>query len=181
LSHDADRRLLDAFAAAPVATTPAIALRHAKAAPRSTWKEPDRIRPLTGKGRAQSEAVADLLSQAYAPMRVATSPWRRCVQTVEPYAFRARATLELLDSIGEVEYEDDPVHAAEQLDAMVAEAEGGLLMCSHGNVMPALVAAAAGGDPRWTAAAGDQTLAKAEFVVIHRSEGRPVAVERHRV
>jgi 8-oxo-dGTP diphosphatase len=179
LSHAGDQHLLEAFLAAPRVTDPAFAVRHAKARSRSTWTEDDAARPLTPRGRRQADLLARLLAGGYGPLRVVTSPWWRCVQTVEPYAFATRSTLELLDVLGEDEFEDDVAFARAEI-ARLAEVSAGLLLCSHGNVMGDIVDVLLDGDDTLAATLGEATLAKGEFVVVHRRHGRPVAVERHR-
>jgi 8-oxo-dGTP diphosphatase len=179
LTHDDDRDLLDAFVAAPRVTAPAFALRHAKAKPRSTWTDDDEARPLTARGQRQAHTIADLWPRAYGPLRVVTSPWWRCVQTVEPYAFATRSTLDLLTELGENEFEEDVDGARDQI-ARLAAVSDGLVLCSHGNVMPDILDVLIDGDPELAATLGDPTLAKGEFAIVHRADGRPVAVERHR-
>jgi 8-oxo-dGTP diphosphatase len=63
-------------------------VRHAKAGSRSHWPEDDRLRPLGKKGVVQAEALVTLL-KPFPITAVYTSPFLRCVQTVEPLA-RAR-------------------------------------------------------------------------------------------
>jgi 8-oxo-dGTP diphosphatase len=178
LTHGADRGLLDAFAEAPLNTHPAIALRHAKAKPRSTWAGDDAARPLTGRGRAQADVLSVLLHRAYGTLRVVTSPWLRCVQTVEPYAAASLGTVEFLDALGEEEFEDDIDQARIEMGRLLSDGRG-VLACSHGNVMPDLVRAFLGPSGGEGVEAGD--LAKGEFVIAHRTGGRTLAVERHRV
>lgn len=60
-------------------------VRHAKAGSRSHWTGDDRRRPLSKKGVKQADAIAEML----APQQVTavySSPYLRCVQTVEPLA-----------------------------------------------------------------------------------------------
>jgi len=63
-------------------------VRHAKAGSRSHWSGDDSRRPLSKKGLKQAEALVT----AFEPFPIAaifSSPFLRCVQTVEPLA-RAR-------------------------------------------------------------------------------------------
>jgi phosphohistidine phosphatase SixA len=63
-------------------------VRHAKAGSRSHWSSDDSQRPLSKKGLKQAEALVS----AFEPFPIAaifSSPFLRCVQTVEPLA-RAR-------------------------------------------------------------------------------------------
>jgi phosphohistidine phosphatase SixA len=60
-------------------------VRHAKAGSRGHWQGDDRLRPLSKKGVKQAEALIDL----FKPFKISaiySSPFLRCVQTVEPLA-----------------------------------------------------------------------------------------------
>jgi 8-oxo-dGTP diphosphatase len=63
-------------------------VRHAKAGSRSNWPEDDRLRPLGKKGVKQAEVLVTVL-EPFPITAVYSSPFLRCVQTVEPMA-RAR-------------------------------------------------------------------------------------------
>jgi broad specificity phosphatase PhoE len=74
------------------ANRPAVAeqvlIRHARAGSRSKWQDDDRLRPLTKKGRREADALVKKLEDI--PLeRVMSSPYVRCLQTVEPLS-RAR-------------------------------------------------------------------------------------------
>jgi 8-oxo-dGTP diphosphatase len=63
-------------------------VRHAKAGSRGHWTGDDRLRPLSKKGVKQAEELVSVLGPF--PITAAfSSPFLRCVQTVEPLA-RAR-------------------------------------------------------------------------------------------
>ena len=63
-------------------------VRHAKAGSRSHWTGDDRMRPLSKKGRKQAEQLVNVL-EPYPIRSVVSSPYMRCLETVEPIA-RAR-------------------------------------------------------------------------------------------
>jgi 8-oxo-dGTP diphosphatase len=109
-------------------------VRHAKAGSRERWTAPDRDRPLTAPGKVQAEALAKLL----APMtvRVLSSPYLRCVQTVAPLA----------EAVGvRVEEEDRLAEGADPAWAMTALASApGSVLCTHGDVMASIVMTLAG-------------------------------------
>jgi phosphohistidine phosphatase SixA len=67
---------------------PLLLLRHASAGDRETWSGDDRERPLDERGVRQADALVELLAP-YPLDAIYTSPYRRCVATVEPLA-RAR-------------------------------------------------------------------------------------------
>ena len=60
-------------------------VRHAKAGSRLRWEGNDRERPLSKSGRKQADELASLLG-AFPITAVWSSPYLRCVQTVEPIA-----------------------------------------------------------------------------------------------
>jgi 8-oxo-dGTP diphosphatase len=108
-------------------------VRHAKAGTRAQWVGPDEVRPLTAKGRHQ----ADLLAARYAGIpvsRVLSSPYLRCVQTVEPLARQARRTVEPLDSLAE----GRPFAPVLELLALLPDHA---VLCSHGDLIPDVIAA----------------------------------------
>jgi len=60
-------------------------VRHAKAGSRSHWQRDDRLRPVGKKGAKQAEALIDI----FKPFKISaiySSPYLRCMQTVEPLA-----------------------------------------------------------------------------------------------
>jgi phosphohistidine phosphatase SixA len=63
-------------------------VRHAKAGSRGHWTGDDRQRPLSHKGANQAEELISIL-EPFAISTIFSSPYLRCVQTVEPLA-RAR-------------------------------------------------------------------------------------------
>lgn len=60
-------------------------VRHAKAGSRSHWVGDDRLRPLSKKGVKQAEALVEVLAR-FPITSIYSSPYLRCVQTVEPLA-----------------------------------------------------------------------------------------------
>jgi 8-oxo-(d)GTP phosphatase len=110
---------------------PIFLVRHAKAGSRSEWAEDDRIRPLSKKGRAQAEVIARTLA-TIGITRIVSSPYVRCVQTVRPLALASGIPIEERDELAE----GARTEASWDLLAGVGEAAA---LCSHGDVIPALV------------------------------------------
>ena len=69
-------------------------------ATRSEWEGDDRLRPLDERGRRQAEALVDALA-AFPITRIFSSPYDRCVQTVEPLAAQRGLPVELREELGE--------------------------------------------------------------------------------
>ena len=65
--------------------TTVLLLRHASAGSRREWEGDDCGRPLDRKGRRQATALAVALA-ARGIDRIRSSPYLRCLQTVEPIA-----------------------------------------------------------------------------------------------
>ncbi|HEY7259598.1 MAG TPA: histidine phosphatase family protein [Gaiellales bacterium] len=106
-------------------------VRHATAGDRATWRDDDRLRPLDDRGRRQAAALPTALSEL--PIgRILTSPYVRCVQTVEPLA----AALDL--EIEEAAVLAEGSARAEVLP-LLANVAAGTALCSHGDVCHELV------------------------------------------
>lgn len=119
-------------------------VRHAHAGSRSAWEESDDERPLSDRGVLQAKLLAERMAAAGATA-VVSSPYRRCVQTVEPLAALLRVSVETTEDLAE------GAGSREAAD-LVASASAGTVLCSHGDVLQDLVwrlaAMAAPVDPR---------------------------------
>lgn len=107
-------------------------VRHAHAGKRSEWDGDDQQRPLSPRGEAQVEGlVAWLASQPLGTVR--SSPYLRCVQTVEPLAAKLGVEVEHDERLAEG---GDPDEA---LAALLELVEGGGVVCSHGDLIPVVL------------------------------------------
>jgi 8-oxo-dGTP diphosphatase len=106
-------------------------VRHAKAGKRSQWDNDDSLRPLDEVGRRQALALADRLSE-YNPVALVSSPAVRCRETLEPLAERCGLVVASEPKL----YEELPYEIA--LDYVLGVADRTVL-CSHGDVIPALL------------------------------------------
>ena len=107
-------------------------LRHSAAGDRTKWKGEDPKRPLTKKGRKQSEVVAKALAKREIE-RIVTSPYERCIETVRPLAERIGAKIEVDQGLAE----SPDIDAAYALvDSLVGY---NAVLCSHGDVIPAVM------------------------------------------
>jgi phosphohistidine phosphatase SixA len=113
-------------------------VRHARAGSRKAWSQPDIERPLDPKGRDQASAICALLRTRDIG-RIVSSPALRCQQTVGPLVHLRRLPLELHEALAE----GAPVALALALiDECVAGGHDAVL-CSHGDVIPAVLDALA--------------------------------------
>ena len=104
-------------------------VRHAKAGERRLWAGDDTLRPLSKKGWKQSELLAKRLAQLD-PGLLCSSPYVRCVQTLEPLATRLGTTIETDQRLSEGE----PVEPVLEL---LAEAPDNSVLSSHGDIISA--------------------------------------------
>ena len=107
-------------------------IRHAKAGDRDTWRDDDRLRPLSGRGHRQSRLLIDMLQDAKFD-RVLSSPFVRCMETVVPIAGARALPVEPVESLAEGSRLDDAL-------ALVRKhSTGGAILCLHGDLMPMLL------------------------------------------
>jgi phosphohistidine phosphatase SixA len=113
-------------------------VRHAKAGERSAWTGPDEERPLSTAGWKQARKLGKRLAEASSttatPKTLVSSPFVRCMQTLEPLG--ERLGLEVVPDLRLSEgacFEDT-------LD-LLDELPDGSVLCSHGDVIPDTVSA----------------------------------------
>lgn len=112
-------------------------VRHAKAGDRSKWDGDDRFRPLTKKGWRQAERVCERIADLVVPesgLRLVSSPYVRCRQTIEPLSARLEVTIE----------DDTRLAEGFRLDGaleLVMSLPHGSVLCSHGDVIPEVITA----------------------------------------
>ena len=78
----------------------ALIIRHASAGQRAEWVGDDRRRPLDKQGRKQAKKIPALVED-YEIARILSSPFDRCVQTVEPLARKRGVEIEVREELGE--------------------------------------------------------------------------------
>ena len=107
-------------------------VRHAKAGSRSHWTGDDRRRPLSKKGRQQAEALVKVFADL--PVDdVFSSPYLRCIQTVEPIAIARHRKVQANASLSE----------GRGLSGLYSFFEdpnlGNTVLCTHGDLMWELI------------------------------------------
>jgi 8-oxo-dGTP diphosphatase len=103
-------------------------VRHARAGSRSRWKGDDALRPLSKVGRAQAGSIADDLGRQPIDV-IVSSPFVRCVGTVEPLAAKRKVGLETSDALAEGARLSQALRLFEKLQDREA------VLCTHGDVM----------------------------------------------
>ena len=109
-------------------------VRHAKAGPRDRSVVDDRPRPLTPPGWEQAKALVDPLIEAGANPPLLSSPYIRCVQTLEPLAERLGTTVQGDERLAEG-------RPFESMLELMQETADGSVLCSHGDMIPDVMAA----------------------------------------
>jgi broad specificity phosphatase PhoE len=119
---------------------PVLVVRHAHALARSEWPEEDLLRPLSRRGERQSRLLVHRLL-AQKPSRVISSPYRRCQDTVHLTAGAAGLAVEVDERLAEGEGR----RAVDLLRAVGRDGDNAVL-CSHGDVIPEILATLADED-----------------------------------
>lgn len=107
-------------------------VRHARAGHRESWAgDDDRLRPLDERGRRQAEGlVAQLAERDFS--RILSSPYVRCVQSVEPLAAARGLDVEAVDELAEGAGEAAALELFRSLDVPA-------VACVHGDLAAALL------------------------------------------
>ena len=106
--------------------------RHAHAGKRSAWEGDDAARPLSARGMAQALDLASVLG-GEAPGRLVSSPYVRCLQSLEPLAARLGLDVEPHETLAEGAGIDRALALLLELDLVNGVA------CSHGDLIPPLL------------------------------------------
>ncbi|MBO3725273.1 NUDIX hydrolase [Actinomyces bowdenii] len=200
LSYERDRDLLgelvDLWEDDKLDTWTLVLVRHARAVKRSVWNRPKKrdkeadeaTRPLThDQGEARARALVPILA-AYGVGRVISSPWRRCAETVAPYAGAAGIELETEGALTEAAHAERPKAARKVVERALREREEPVALCTHRPVLPTVmevVARHAPGRLLRSVPDRDPWLKTGEILVVHmarRPHGRirAVAIEKQR-
>jgi 8-oxo-dGTP diphosphatase len=103
-----------------------VLVRHGTAGDRAKWRDDDRVRPLDARGQRQAAALPQALS-GLTIRRILTSPYVRCVQTVEPLAAALGLDLEETAALAEGAVRADVL-------PLLSMAAAGTALCTHGDV-----------------------------------------------
>jgi 8-oxo-dGTP diphosphatase len=105
-----------------------VLVRHGRAGERAEWEGDDHLRPLDKKGRRQAKGLVALLER-YPVDRIVSSPYVRCVQTVQPLAEARGLPLEEAGELAEGKELADVLALLERADAACP------VLCTHGDVV----------------------------------------------
>ncbi len=122
-------------------------LRHATAGHRRPGHADDHLRPLDERGRRQAAALAAQYS-GFGVERVLTSPYIRCRQSVEPLAALLGLPVEERRELAEGA-------TKAETQALVGEVAGSTaVLCSHGDILAALLGEEPEKGSTWVVLAG---------------------------
>jgi len=105
-----------------------VLLRHTSAGHRGDWDGDDRLRPLDARGRRQAVDLVELL-QPLGVRRVVSSPYVRCVASVEPLAAALGLPVE----------QDERLAEGAGRSAAELVREDGVVCCTHGDIVEDLI------------------------------------------
>jgi phosphohistidine phosphatase SixA/8-oxo-dGTP pyrophosphatase MutT (NUDIX family) len=133
LSYERDRKLLRRFVELVSDTVPVYLLRHAKAGDRGRWSGPDRLRPLTPAGWRQGEGLVETYAGRELA-RLLSSPYIRCMQTLEALAADRGLPIEMADALAEGTQLEDVIELVRNVAA-----DGPAVLCTHGDIQQLVV------------------------------------------
>ncbi|MFM6962813.1 MAG: NUDIX hydrolase [Micrococcales bacterium] len=170
-----------------LATKPVIVLRHAKATPRADWKGgravDDGKRPLHEFGRAQAKALIKPIA-AFGPKLVVTSPWKRCLDTVMPFATKRKVKIVERHQLSELGNAKRPARTSDVVEDLMLSSKS-VVLCSHRPSLPTILRTIAGFAPLGMRGQINSatTLRPGQMLVVHvnRTGKKPrvVATELH--
>lgn len=135
-------------------------VRHAKAGERRQFDGDDELRPLSTAGQRQAAAIARKLVKRDVTVLV-SSPFVRCVQTLEPLAHLLREPVHIDERLAE----GSSFASVMELFASLPE---GAVLCSHGDVIPDVMDALV---RRGCEIASEPEWRKASTWVLRRDDG----------
>jgi 8-oxo-dGTP diphosphatase len=189
LSYEFDAQplevLLGLFERGQLDTKPLIVLRHAKAMARSDWRGgktvDDGKRPLHDFGKQQAKALIKPLT-AFGVKKAVTSPWKRCRDTVLPFAEKRKVTLVERSQLSELGNSKRPARTSTVIEDLLASNKAAVV-CSHRPSLPTILSTISNYAPadlkRSIGAAS--SLRPGQMLVVHLSrtskKPRVIAVE----
>ena len=139
-------------------------VRHAKAGSRGEWTGDDRLRPLSKKGQTQADGLVALF-EPFPIKAIFSSPYLRCMQTVEPLSrsrrLQVKSSIELAEG-----------HGLDGLNTFLGNSKlDHAVLSTHGDIVWELVEDLVA---RHVIRAGDGGFAKGSTWVVRVQDGVPV-------
>ena len=111
---------------------PLLLLRHVHAGDRDAYDGDDRRRPASDRGIREAQALVETYAD-FPITRILTSPYTRCVQSVEPLAAARGLSVEETDDLAE----GTPLDLVHRVLARLRGED--TVLCSHGDVIGSVV------------------------------------------
>ncbi len=166
-------------------TVPVLVVRHGTARPRDSWARADADRPLIASGRRQADALRTLLA-CWRPEHILSSSWKRCVDTITPFAKASGVKVRTKTGLTERGFRRSPGKIRSHMLQLVNRARPSVI-CTHRPVLPGVFRALREQTAREVVKlipSEDPYLAPGEVLVAHvvhppARPARVVAIERH--
>ncbi|WP_284327882.1 histidine phosphatase family protein [Demequina litorisediminis] len=129
--------LVDAWENDRLLTRAFVLVRHARAKRRKAWKGPDARRPITKRGTLRAHELVSLFA-AFGARRIDSSPARRCVATVEPYAAASGIEIKTHESLTEPGHAEAPLATAKTFVGLLGKS-GSRVVCAHRPTLPTII------------------------------------------
>ncbi len=170
--HDLEplEKLVELDDAGLLKTRSMIVLRHAKATPRDQWDKGEASRPLLPIGTVQASQLTHVLA-AFGPKQVISSRWKRCKDTVAPFATRYRVSLIERSQLSELGAKNGPQRTHKLVHKLVERGQS-FVICSHRPTFPTIVEALVSYADKGTRKqlAEITSLRPGDFYVLHIAE-----------
>lgn len=102
-------------------------VRHASAGDSAAWEGDDHDRPLDKRGRKQAKGLVRQLAEL-APAVIVSSPYLRCLQTVEPLARSLQVAIDVRAELGYERPDQEALALITSLSGITA------VVCGHGGL-----------------------------------------------
>ena len=145
-----------------------VLLRHGHAGMKRHWRGDDSTRPLNAQGLAEAVSLTDLIAP-FAPARILSSPFLRCMQSVAPLAHAFDMHIEQSQSL----VPEAGIAATALALGVTTHGPGAVVLCTHGEVIRDMQASLAREDlPAFNSEAPRE---KASVWVLDRIDGHFVS------
>lgn len=114
-------------------------VRHAQALARKEWSGDDRLRPLSAHGSRQANGLLSIAAHLAPVSQLVSSPYLRCVQTMQPLAGSLDLKIETVDELAEGQ-------SAAAISLVRALVDDNVAVCTHGDVITEILVALADED-----------------------------------
>lgn len=163
-------------------TRAVLLVRHARARKRSVWKGPEETRPLTPQGAERATEIAYNLAN-YGVQELVSSPWKRCIDTLAPYAERTGLEIQMAPELTEASYKKSSKKAVRKIHKLLGTSGVPTAASLHRPTLPGVLDAVlehSNSAVQKKIPRKDPYLKTGEILVMHLIGSTVVAAERYR-